>query len=154
MLLGLLLLLRLMLRLIIAGLLWLLIWVVVPVAVLESCLLILHPCWLTIEIIEIAGALRLLLIHRVTRPVYGTLLLITLIPASCLRLGRLRRRIIYQQILIAVFKFSLSQVLFFLAQSNSFRQVIIIRSILTSLLTSFAVLFGFILARFDGQSVL
>ncbi len=81
----------------VACLLWLL-WLLRVLVVQESC------------------AHRLL--DRVSKPVYSTLLLITLIPASGLRLCW-GRRIIEQGGCILVFQFPPSELLFFLAKPDS-----------------------------------
>lgn len=75
----------LILRSIKPGLLRLLV-LVVSIRVLEPCLLGLETSWLRVGVVEIACALWLLLVDRVSKPVNCALLLISLVPSCSLGL--------------------------------------------------------------------
>lgn len=66
---------------------WLLLLVgIVRETVLEACLLIGHPSWLRVHVVQVAGRLRLLLLlfHRIPIPIDSALLLVALIVSSLL----------------------------------------------------------------------
>lgn len=124
---------------------------------MEACrLLLLKTCRLRVKTIQIASVLWLLLllilIHRIPKPIDPTTLLISLIPASLLRLLT-RRGIVEQRGCITLFKLLPPQFFLFLAELDSLSQIIIVifrrRISCPSLLFFFRLIF----AGFDGKTI-
>jgi len=100
------------------GLLRLLVSHAATVAILEARRL-------AVRVVQEAGLLWLLLLYRITEPIYRLLLLVALVEAS--RLRSLRRSIVKEQVrIVLILQFSLSQLLFLSAQLDGFLQIVIV----------------------------
>ena len=124
---------------------------------MEACrLLLLKTCRLRVKTVQITSVLWLLLllivIHRIPKPIDSTTLLISLIPASLLRLLR-RGGIVEQRGCIALFEFLPPQLFLFFTKLNSFSQIIIVVYCCRISCPSLLLFFRLVFAGFDGKTI-
>jgi len=112
--------------------------------------LVLEPSGLRILVVQVTGChgLLLLSIDRVTEPVHRTLLLISLVVASGLDLGR--GGVVKERVRIALLQLPPPQLLLFLAELDRLCQVCVLSLVRRFLSPSSALLFSFSLAGFNG----